>query len=41
MMDLMNFCDGYQISVLLIIIPVLQVIKFMQNFDQPLKEFYY
>lgn len=31
----MNFSDGYQISVLLII-SVLQVIKFMQNFDQPL-----
>ena len=39
-MGLMNFCDEYQISVLLII-PVLQVIKFMQNFDQPLKEFCY
>ena len=39
-MGLMNFCDEYQISVLLIF-PVLQVIKFMQNFDQLLKEFCY
>ena len=35
-MGLMNFCDEYQISVLLI--PVLQEIKLMRNFDRPLKE---
>ena len=41
LMGLMNCCDEYQISVLLIIFPVLQVIKFRQNFDQLLKEFCY